>query len=127
MAELRAHRDKYGRHEYTPGNNGSDTSTMSKAAVSALISEQLDKTSKEAEKQSAFKNAIIDELRGVITTQIAAASGTSGTKRTLQRAGTNANVGSAEAESQDTAAERCVASLMVKFHSVGTKAGPKSG
>ncbi len=54
--------------------------------------------------------------------------GGTGTKRTLQRAGSNANVASTDAsDSNESAADRCAANLMAKFRAMGSRAGGKSG
>ena len=75
---------------------------------------------------------LINDLKGFISAEIAAAMSSAGVqKKGLQRAGASANVAAMttnaieSAQAQDEAAERCAASLLNKFGSIGSKAGKK--
>ena len=75
---------------------------------------------------------LINDMKESISAGIAAAMSSAGVqKRVLQRAGAGANVAAMSAnaregaQAQDEAAERCAASLLNKFGSIGSKAGKK--
>ena len=133
--ELIAHRKSNGHYKgaWTGKSKGGQSdvgsTTVNKATIAAMIREHADKKQKEDEEQDAMRAAFVDELKGVIRSEVAssAAAQSAVPKRALQRAGAGAQVASAEAEGTDALAERCAASLMEKFNSMGTKAKGKSG
>ena len=135
--ELKEHRKATG--DYGPnGKKGAKVASaaaITKADVSAMLrnhdKEKEKKAADEAEKD-ALKMGLINDLKGFISAEIAAAMSSAGMmKKGLQRAGASANVAAMttnaieSAQAQDEAAERCAASLLNKFGSIGSKAGKK--
>ena len=104
---------------------------LSKADVSAIIWDHESKRQKEADEQGELKDTLVNELAGLVKSQVAAAlASIPNQRRTLQRAGTTANVASTDADAlggdETKAAERCALSLL-KFSKIGSKAQSKAG
>ena len=131
--ELKAHRLANGgyKNSWTKkskgGGKGKSGSKLTKADVSAMIKENEQNRNKAAEEHDAMKQALADEMKEMVATQVAATLATmTGQKRGLQRAGASSNVGSVNvdpAEASAAAADRAAASLMEKWNSMGSKAG----
>ncbi len=97
-----------------------------KATVAAMICVYEETKKKEENEKNAMKVALIDELRGVISSQIALAIG--GGQKRLLKAGANTNVSSTNtAEGHEAVSESCAMSLLEKFNSMGTKAKENFG
>ena len=121
--------------EYRKKNSDYDkkspATTVNKSTIAAMIADAVSKREEEQAKSDAFKQDLVSDLKGMIESQIAVviANG-AGAKKPLQRAiaSTNASATDAKMEGAEDAAERCAASLMDKFRSMGSKAnGKKTG
>ena len=128
--ELTVHRKSNGNYKgaWTGKSGGSNRNgaDVSKATVAAMINENDAGKEKATSDREAFKAALLSDVKGILTSEIAAMGGRDGVAKRLRTAG--ANVASADAEnSQEAAAERCATALMDKFNSMGTKALNKSG
>ena len=110
----------------------SPATAINKSTIAAMIASAVSKREEEQAKSEAFKQDLVSDLKGMIESQIAAVIANGGdAKKPLQRAIASANASATEsgktAGSED-AAERCAASLMDKFRSMGSKAnGKKTG
>ena len=119
------------------GGDGSKSSGISKADVAALIREHDKKKQKEAKAKADLNSAMVQELRGLIQSQVASALANAGVqaqsqqKRGLVRSGAYANVASTQAEAarpdETEAVQQCAANLLLKFSKIGSKAPSKSG
>ena len=142
QTELLEHRKKNGNYRgawtgKSPTRNNSDKNDRSptlvnKATISAMIAEHESKRRKEVEEKESLKQGLMEDLNGMINSQIAAvfANGVGGNARkTLQKAGANVAISGVDSEPAQisNAAERCAASLMARFNAMGSKAGKKTG
>ncbi len=103
-------------------------SMINKATVAVLIREHEVMRKKENEEKDTLKTSFINELRGVISSQIVSSiSSTSGSQKRLLKAGVNANVSRIHAmKSCKVVAEHCTTSFLEKLKSMGTKDKGKS-
>ena len=126
--ELITHRNANG---FTKGVGGGQKSGITRAGVSAIIKEQLadkEKERKDAEAVGASVSSMVQELKGLVESSVAAKSARSSQKR-VQRAG-GATVASVETdamavEALEAEAERAASKLMLRFSKIGSKAGKR--
>ena len=113
---------------------GGHKSGMTKADVSAIIKEQLadkEKEKREAEAVGASVSSIVQDLKGLVESSVAAAVAKSAgpPQKRVQRAG-GATVASVETDSTavealEAEAEQAASKLMLRFSNIGSKAGKR--
>ena len=117
-----------GHGEGKPGSSpNSKRGSVDRATVSSMIAEHEEKRRKEDGERSALKESLIEEVKGIISSQMATVLANTGNgKKTLQRSVASA---SAEVELSDleAKAEHCAASMLKKFNAMGSKAGGRPG
>ena len=92
-----------------------------------MIAENEAKRRKEHDERSALKKSLIEEFKGIISSQMATIpSNTGNRKKTLQRSVASANT-EVEINDLEAKAELCAASMLKKFNAMGTKSGGKPG
>ena len=128
IAHRKSNADYQGSWSGKPGSPpNSKRGSVDRSIVSSMIAEHEAKRRKEDDKRSALKESLIEEVKGIISSQMATVLANTGNgKKTLRRsvASVNAEV---EPSNLEAKAELCATSMLKKFNAMGSKVGGKLG